>query len=482
MKGERGMSKSQGRGKLALPKREVGIIAQDPSVVSGSRILRSRLSIPHEDLEAGPRGARVHVIDYDATAGLRYEPPPKEWVPSPDIVDKASDGELMANPWFHAWNAYAVVMRTLGRFELALGRRVGWGFSGHQLWVAPHAFADANAYYSEDEGALYLGYVPGVGRAHPIYTALSHDIVAHETSHALLDGLRTRYTDPSSPEQAAFHEGFSDVVALLSVLSSRDVVGNLLANPKATPAAWRRDRIPRATLELKNLEASPLFGLAEQLGEAGGGVGVRRAALRTSIRLAPEADLLQTMLTNRAEAHDLGELFVAAVMRAYVTIWHGRLKRLADTQTGPLSHERVVEEAGDLADRLLTIAIRAIDYLPVVDVRFGDFVRALVTADEQVYPDDSRYSIRTHVPNVFRDYGIHQGGVPFGRWETPGERREGSTKRTGLHLGPIQTDPSECFHFLWEKSEDVRHCGGRVRARSVRPTRDASRGGWRLRP
>lgn len=154
MKGERGMSKSQGHGKLALPKREVGIIAQDPGVVSGSRILRSRLSIAQEELEAGPRGARVHVIDYDATAGLRYEPPPKEWVPSPDIVDKASDGELMSNPWFHAWNAYAIVMRSLGRFEFALGRRVGWGFSGHQLWVAPHAFADANAYYSEDEGAL----------------------------------------------------------------------------------------------------------------------------------------------------------------------------------------------------------------------------------------------------------------------------------------------------------------------------------------
>ena len=35
-------------------------------------------------------------------------------------------------------------MRTLAHFEKALGRRVSWSFGGHQLKVAPHAFAEAN--------------------------------------------------------------------------------------------------------------------------------------------------------------------------------------------------------------------------------------------------------------------------------------------------------------------------------------------------
>ena len=57
-----------------------------------------------------------------------------------------------------------------------------------------------------------------------ICTALSHDIIAHETTHALLDGLRSSFMDPTNVDVPAFHEGFADLVALFLHFSYADVV------------------------------------------------------------------------------------------------------------------------------------------------------------------------------------------------------------------------------------------------------------------
>src|SRR5215471_6088434 len=60
---------------------------------------------------------------------------------------------------------------------------------------------------------FFFGYFMG-SDGKLVFTCLSHDVVAHETTHALLDGLRKRYMERSTPDQAAFHEGFADVVAV----------------------------------------------------------------------------------------------------------------------------------------------------------------------------------------------------------------------------------------------------------------------------
>jgi hypothetical protein len=270
--------------------RELTIIGQDPAVRDGGgRIVRARIAVPAEELDPGPRGYRVSVVDYDCTHDVLYAPADLgRHARTADRYERADDDRLLADPRFHAQNVYALVMRSLARFEAALGRHVSWSLPyGHQLQVAPHAFREANAYYAEDDQGLLFGYFGG-RRNRTIFTCLSHDVVVHETTHALLDSLRDCYTDPSLPDQAAFHEGFADLVALLSVFSITDVIEPLLrlsireSRRRRPPGSSTR---PRFRVEEQWLRASALFRLAEEMGQEL--QEHRGAALRTSLDLAP---------------------------------------------------------------------------------------------------------------------------------------------------------------------------------------------------
>jgi len=48
----------------------------------------------------------------------------------------------------------------------------------------------------------------------------------------------------------------------------------------------------------------------------------------------------------------------------------------------------LAEKASKLASQFLTMCIRAIDYCPPIDITFGDFLRAVITADKDLVPDD----------------------------------------------------------------------------------------------
>jgi hypothetical protein len=42
-----------------------------------------------------------------------------------------------------------------------------------------------------------------------VFTCLSQDIIAHEVTHALLDGMHRRFNEPSNLDVLAFHEAFA---------------------------------------------------------------------------------------------------------------------------------------------------------------------------------------------------------------------------------------------------------------------------------
>ena len=174
------------------PTRRMTVIAQDPGVRRDDKIVMSTIDVPAEDLRIGPMGYRVQVADYDATRRIFHgshnlpgsiEQEPKAW--------QNGDPSIQRDFRFHAQNAYALVMKTLARFEFALGRRIPWSFDTHQLKVAPHGMADANAFYSPEVEGLVFGYFTGTS-GDQVFTCLSHDIIVHAARRAARASSRER--------------------------------------------------------------------------------------------------------------------------------------------------------------------------------------------------------------------------------------------------------------------------------------------------
>jgi hypothetical protein len=462
-------SPEQGAARAASPRRTFAmtIVAQDPSVANAQGMLRATVPVPADRLEPGPRSHRFQVIDYDATARILL-PPARltaggwqtgDWGwAEPDPFRDRSDAALLSDPAFHAQNMYAIAARTLAVFESAIGRRLNWGFLGHELYLVPHAMAEANAYYADDVRAVLFGYMPArprretragsralriarSGRLDPdaIYTCLSHDVIAHETTHAVLDGLRPRFLMPGLPDQPAFHEGLADIVALLSVFSMSEVVQSLLGQ------ADLEGRIAERTVTDQELKRNALFTLAEQVGSAL--KDERGSALRDSIRLRPSTRWASD--PQYREPHSRGEILVWIILESLAGIWR---QRLADiTVGGSVSLARAAEEGATAAQHLLGMCVRVIDYLPPVEFEFPDFLAALLVSDAEIVPDD-KHGYRDTVRGAFARSGIqgaddHIADLSLSAL-TPVYRN--------LSYTALRSDTDEVFRFIWETSSSSR--------------------------
>ncbi|HEX2088249.1 MAG TPA: hypothetical protein VHF89_21355, partial [Solirubrobacteraceae bacterium] len=308
-------------------------------------------------------------------------------------------------------------------------RRLGWAFPGHQLFLVPRAFPEANAFYAHEHRAITFGYVPDGPQ-----TALSHDIVAHETTHAVLDGLRPSFVEPGLPDQAAFHEALADIVAMLSVFSLPEVVGKLLGRPD------RYGRLPREALTRDALQDGPLFTLADDLGDD----GERGSGLRRSVDLA--ASDAWRAKREFEECHRRGEVVVAAVMQTLLSMWTARLEAI--TSDDGADRERVVEEGAKAAGHLLNMMVRGVDYLPPVELEFEDVVDAVLKADEIVSPDDP-HRYRDALRDAFAAFGVMR---PESRIVDL-DRVQRVPVYERMNYAVLRSDRDEALRFIWENAE-----------------------------
>jgi len=412
------------------PDRILRVYAFDPS--RGARLENHlTIRIPYEKLAKGPVGKKVVVIDYDATNRCYYEGVNLD---ATAVLGQNGLAPSESDPQFHQQMVYAVVMDTIRRFELALGRPVRWR-PDHSpatdspfhsmLKVYPHAMQEANAFYDPSQHALLFGYFQAseveAGVNLPgqlVFTCLSHDIIVHESTHAILDGIRGHFNDPTGPDAPAFHEGFADIVALLQHFSFKDSLldtiqrtGGLIHRKQLAPTVAAAKTGPMIQAEIG--EDNPIVDLARQFGEAMG----NRKALRSALGTAPDPRLLERTF----EPHERGAILVAAVFDAFFTVYVNRTRDLIrmaypdgrDIVPNFLHADlanRLADEAAKTAYRIQSICLRALDYCPPVDITFGDYLRALVTSDRDAASEDG-VGYRAALINAFRARGIRPAGV-----------------------------------------------------------------------
>ena len=152
---------------------------------------------------------------------------------------------------------------------------------------------------------------------------------------------------------------------------------------------------------------------------------MRGEALRRAIDPDMPTELLRTRKRFRSatEPHERGACFVGAVLTPTwiaikppsPTCCDSRRAVQAGCQAAdciPTWRARVTAE-DCISQTDLGMVVRAFDYLPPVDVTFGDVVRAIVTSDHSLYPMNP-LGLRSNLIEALRRRGVYPERVYSG--------------------------------------------------------------------
>ncbi|MDQ0101088.1 hypothetical protein J2T10_000707 [Paenarthrobacter nicotinovorans] len=417
---------------MAFPKKSPGdikagqmvsltILAEGPIAPAGGAPLTAQVRIPVERLRRGPTGHRyaIHIRKWRGTTvspvsltqpgdpwRLISEPPP------------AGLRELLDDTRFLAQHVYGVAMSTLEIFETTLGRRMPWNPEGRVVLKARDLVTATDTGYERGTNIIRFGSVDRMGYKVP--TALYRDIVAHEVTHAILDGFRPAWADQmATVEQLAMHEALADIVAILSVFSSKEVVYRQL---EAAAGGFEAGQTVDDAVLMRSL-----FDFARDL--------FARGPLREPfVGAAPEGWQLLP------EPHARGAVVVGAVLRAVQRLWSERNARYG----GFHSLQQKAESGSIVATRILRMVIRGLSYMPPVDVSWRDLLRGIIAADLDMVPDDV-HGYREALQTEFSAIGIRRVSL-----NNISGVENYSGLRYPIRLSALGSDPQEVQRFVWE--------------------------------
>jgi len=343
------------------------MMIQDPklSKLEGLERIKERHYVEEDFFLDGPVSRRVAILDLDPQTG-RLEPgvpfrPPTGGQTLWRYV-LADEDDIYARDAI-ALSVFGTVLRAMYMFEDAdaLGRKLAWGFDGPQLLVIPRAGERANAFYQRASRSLQFFFFPNPKEAgDTVYTSLSQDIVAHETGHAILDGVAPGLYNAITPQSLALHEGVADLTAAL--------------------IAFRSHSLRKAILDKTggSIEDAGAFGsIAEEFGLARYDLGHLRD-LRNRLGM-DEVD--------HSSPHDLSQVLSGALYHVMEQLHEAWWQRFSP-EGQPLAFSVSGRALGVAAEQFKRMVFRALDYLPPGEVSFADYGRAILAADQASHPDD----------------------------------------------------------------------------------------------
>jgi hypothetical protein len=330
----------------------------------------------------GPVTKRVAILDFDPKTGAllpgaRYLPPAKG---KKIGTYKIGNLKSLTSRAFNQVSVFGTVIKMMYMFEEedALGRSLKWAFDAPQLLVIPRAGEWANAFYERESHSLQFFFFKSVSKPErTVYTSLSQDIVAHETGHAILDGIAPDLYNSITPQSLAIHESIADLTALLS--------------------AFRTSNLTSPALQLTggSISESRVFsGIAGEFGRANapeGGAAFLRD-LNNGKTLDPKDKSSDRYgkpnLVARDEPHALSEVLSGALYALMIDIYEREkimYSEVARRKDWP-ELKLWVYSLWTGAQKFKRIIFRALDYLPPGEVSFADYGRAIIAADQASHP------------------------------------------------------------------------------------------------
>lgn len=311
---------------------------------------------------------------------------------TPDLVTKVTEPTLYNLPKFTVSNYKQNFSPTLVSKE---GRAAGvlYSFYNELTWlsrikpvtkwaatstllVATEAGVDLNAYY--DRKSIRYFYCNDPVLRKTIYMCNSADIVCHELGHAVLDFYQPKMWSAAALEIWAFHESFSDLMAILTVMQSDLALNRAIAETSGDLS-----------------KTNVLAKLAEEAGLAlhnmtKGKEGESRCYLRCAVnnynykdpktlpRNAPDTTL-------SSEPHSFSRIFTGAAWDIFVTLYKDKVRQ----GSPPLFAAQFAR------DRLAKYLVQAVIAAPLNTKYYETVAKMMLWVDSQHFNNEYYYRMKS---------------------------------------------------------------------------------------